>query len=78
MRGRVISYYVMAFLGIQPIGSLIVGYIAHKTSAPFTLLMEGIAGIISVTAFIPAFKKAGMGHVMNPSIEKYIPKNPFK
>ncbi|WP_298299954.1 MFS transporter [Hydrotalea sp.] len=78
MRGRVISYYVMAFLGIQPIGSLLTGYLAHKTSAPFTLLMEGIAGIISVTAFIPAFKKAGMGKVMNPAIEKYIPKNPFK
>ncbi len=78
MRGRVISYYVMAFLGIQPIGSLVIGYLAHKTSAPFTLLLEGIAGIISVTAFIPAFKKAGMGKVMNPAIEKYIPKNPFK
>jgi len=78
MRGRVISYYVMAFMGMQPLGSLLVGYLAHKTSAPFTLLIEGIAGIISVTAFIPAFKKAGMGKVVHPNLEKYLPKNPFK
>lgn len=78
MRGRVISYYVMAFMGMQPLGSLLVGYLAHKTSAPFTLLIEGIAGIISVTAFIPAFKKAGMGKVVHPTLEKYLPKNPFK
>ncbi|PZX65660.1 MFS transporter [Hydrotalea sandarakina] len=78
MRGRVISYYVMAFMGMQPLGSLLVGYLAHKTSAPFTLLIEGIAGIISVTAFVPAFKKAGMGKVVHPTLEKYLPKNPFK
>jgi MFS family permease len=34
MRGRVISYYVMAFQGMQPIGSLLVGWMAHARSAP--------------------------------------------
>jgi MFS family permease len=57
MRGRVISYFVMAFSGMQPIGSLIIGLLAHITSAPFTLLMEGVAGIITVYLIIPAFKK---------------------
>jgi MFS family permease len=57
MRGRVISYFVMAFSGMQPIGSLIIGLLAHVTSAPFTLLMEGVAGIITVYLIIPAFKK---------------------
>ncbi len=58
MRGRVISYYVMAFGGMIPIGSLLIGLLAHLTSAPFTLLVEGLAGIIAVALFIPAFKKA--------------------
>jgi len=56
MRGRVISYFVMAFSGMQPIGSLLVGLLAHVTNAPFTLLIEGIAGIITLLFFIPAFK----------------------
>ena len=57
MRGRVISYYVMAFGGMLPIGSLVIGLLAHLTSAPFTVLLEGIGGIITLLAFIPAFKK---------------------
>jgi predicted MFS family arabinose efflux permease len=58
MRGRVISYYVMAFGGMIPIGSLLIGLLAHLTSAPFTLLVQGLAGIIAVVLFIPPFKKA--------------------
>ncbi len=58
MRGRVISYYVMAFGGMLPIGSLVVGLLAHFTSAPFALLAEGLAGIIIIVLFIPAFKRS--------------------
>ncbi|MDP4286079.1 MAG: MFS transporter [Bacteroidota bacterium] len=58
MRGRVISYYVMAFGGMLPIGSLLIGLLAHLTSAPFTILTEGLAGIIVIVSFIPAFKKS--------------------
>ncbi len=57
MRGRVISYYVMAFGGMIPIGSLIIGLLAHLTSAPFALLIEGLIGIIIIILFIPSFKK---------------------
>jgi MFS family permease len=57
MRGRVISYYVMAFGGMLPIGSLAVGLLAHLTSTSFTLLIEGLIGIITLLSFIPAFKK---------------------
>jgi MFS family permease len=58
MRGRVISYYVMAFGGMIPIGSLLVGLLAHLTSAPFAVLIEGLAGIITLVLFIPAFKRS--------------------
>ena len=58
MRGRVVSYYVMAFQGMQPIGSLMIGALAHVTSAPFTVLCEGVAGVIAVLLFIPVLKKA--------------------
>jgi predicted MFS family arabinose efflux permease len=57
MRGRVISYYVMAFQGMQPIGSLMVGWMAHKSSAPATVMLEGLAGVIIALSFIPALRR---------------------
>jgi len=58
MRGRVVSYYVMAFQGMQPIGSLIIGSAAHIVGAPLTVLLEGVAGITATLSFIPTLKKA--------------------
>ena len=57
MRGRVISYYVMAFLGMQPIGGLLIGSLAHFTNAPFTVLAEGVCGVTAALLFIPVLKK---------------------
>lgn len=57
MRGRVVSYYVMAFQGMQPIGGLIIGLMAHITNAQLTVLVEGAAGVIAVLSFIPRLKK---------------------
>ena len=57
MRGRVISYYVMAFLGMQPIGGLLIGSLAHFTNAPFTVLAEGVCGVSAALLFIPVLKK---------------------
>ena len=56
MRGRVLSYYGMAFQGMQPVGSLIVGWSAHVSSAPHTVLLEGILGVLAALAFIPALR----------------------
>jgi MFS family permease len=58
MRGRVVSYYVMAFQGMQPIGSLLIGGLAHITSAPITVFIEGLSGAIAVILFIPVLKRA--------------------
>jgi MFS family permease len=42
MRGRVMSYYAMAFFGMAPFGSLMAGGLAHVLGAPHTLLLTGI------------------------------------
>src|SRR5487761_1916400 len=63
MRGRVVSYYVMAFLGMQPIGGLLIGSLAHVTSAPFTVLIEGICGVVAVFLFLPGLKKARRNNI---------------
>jgi MFS family permease len=57
MRGRVLSYYVMAFQGMQPLGSLLVGWTANRTSASFTTSMEGLLGLAVAIAFIPALRR---------------------
>lgn len=57
MRGRVISYYAMAFFGMQPIGGLLVGSAADAVGAPLTVLLQGIATLIIGVAFFPFLRK---------------------
>ena len=45
LRGRVMSFYTMAFLGTAPIGSLIAGVAAERIGAPTTILLGGVACI---------------------------------
>lgn len=40
-RGRVMSYYTMAFVGMAPFGSLLAGGLARLISAPLTLIITG-------------------------------------
>jgi MFS family permease len=40
-RGRVMSYYTMAFVGMAPFGSLLAGGLAHWVGAPITLMITG-------------------------------------
>jgi predicted MFS family arabinose efflux permease len=52
MRGRVMSYYSMAFAGTAPFGSLAAGYIADRIGAPATLMFGGIACIAGGVWFL--------------------------
>ena len=51
MRGRVMSFYTMAFFGTTPLGSLIAGALAQGIGAPDTLLAGGIVCILGGAAF---------------------------
>jgi MFS family permease len=51
MRGRVMSYMAMAFFGMLPLGSLLIGAISQKITAPLTMLCQGIAAFIIVAIF---------------------------
>lgn len=52
MRGRVISFYAMAFFGMQPLGGLLIGGISQWIGTPDTVLLEGaIALIIGVLLY---------------------------
>ncbi len=60
MRGRVMSYYTMAFVGMAPFGSLLAGAMAHAMGAPRTVIVSGVACIVGgiwFTTQLPAIRK---------------------
>ncbi|WP_448701877.1 MFS transporter [Mucilaginibacter sp. AW1-3] len=46
MRGRVISFYAMAFFGMQPLGGLIIGWLSQHIGVQDTVLAEGGVALI--------------------------------
>jgi MFS family permease len=46
MRGRVISFYAMAFFGMQPIGGLLIGSLSKWIGTPNTMLAEGVFALL--------------------------------
>jgi len=60
MRGRVMSYYTMAFVGMAPFGSLLAGTLAHLIGAPRTVIVSGLACILGGLWFwtrLPGLRK---------------------
>ncbi|MCX5708889.1 MAG: MFS transporter, partial [Candidatus Omnitrophica bacterium] len=51
-RGRVMGFYVMAFIGLTPIGSLFAGTLAGHIGTPATLLVAGISCVIGAFVFL--------------------------
>lgn len=50
-RGRVMSFYTMAFMGMAPIGSLLAGALANKIGASLTLILGGSCCIVASMLF---------------------------
>ena len=50
-RGRVMSFYTMAFMGLSPFGSLFSGVLAARIGADNTLLWGGLFCIIAAIVF---------------------------
>jgi MFS family permease len=60
-RGRVMSFYMMAFLGTAPFGSLIAGWMSSRIGAPETLRIGGLccaAGALWFSSELPAIRTA--------------------
>jgi MFS family permease len=59
-RGRVMSFYTMAFMGATPVGSLIAGFLASKIGAPWTVFIGGLVCIFGAFSFakrLPILRK---------------------
>lgn len=58
-RGRVMSFYTMAFLGTAPFGSLLAGWLSTRIGAPHTVLLSGVLCIATAAWFareLPAIR----------------------
>jgi len=59
-RGRVMSLYVMAFMGTAPFGSFMAGALASTIGAPYTVLSSGIICLTGAFVFyrnLPSLRK---------------------
>jgi predicted MFS family arabinose efflux permease len=59
-RGRVMSFYAMAFMGATPVGSLIAGFLASKIGAPWTVFIGGLICVCGAVFFakrLPILRK---------------------
>ena len=79
-RGRVMSYYTMAFVGMAPFGSLLAGGLAHLLGAPHTVIITGsvvvLGGVWFATrlrsirdAIRPIYQAMG---ILPPSLEPVV------
>lgn len=59
-RGRVMSYYTMAFMGMAPFGSLLAGSMASAVGAPWTVIVNGACILLGGAWFftqLPALRR---------------------
>jgi MFS family permease len=60
MRGRVMSYYTMAFMGMAPFGSLLAGTMAQNLGVSWTMIINGALILLGAAWFItqlPALRR---------------------
>ncbi|HKK43525.1 MAG TPA: MFS transporter [Bacteroidales bacterium] len=80
-RGRVMSFYAMAFRGMAPFGSLISGSLAGLIGAPLTLIIGGAGCLAAVTVYFrklpalrpyvrPIYERMGLIPEMTTSVDK--------
>jgi MFS family permease len=80
-RGRVMSLYAMAFMGMAPLGSFVGGSLAGKIGAPSTLIIGGASCIIGSFLFakiLPSLRSMVRPIYLKKGILKEEEETPYK
>ncbi len=64
LRGRVMAFYTLAFLGTAPLGSLLAGVVADRIGAPGTIIIGGFACVAGGVWF--AFRLPSLRQLVRP------------
>jgi MFS family permease len=67
-RGRVMSFYTIAYRGMYPLGSLFAGYLASEVGAPATLFLGGVCVLLGGAWY--ARSLSAMREAIQPVIAK--------
>ena len=70
MRGRVMSFYSMAFMGMVPLGSLLAGFMARVIGAPLTVSINGLWCIVGALVFSWRLQRKRLGLASTGTHEK--------
>jgi MFS family permease len=65
MRGRIMSFYILLFQGLSPIGGLLLGYVSDRRSTPFAVA-AGATVCLALSLFI-IFKRSFLRDAVSPS-----------
>jgi MFS family permease len=52
MRGRLMSFFIVAVMGAAPVGSLIAGWLADRVGEPLTVILCGVISVIGSILFM--------------------------
>lgn len=63
-RGRVMSFYVMAFMGMGPFGALLSGWLARHLDAPRAVMLGGAGCLLAAAIF--ALRLPRLGQLVHP------------
>jgi MFS family permease len=64
LRGRVMAFYTMSFLGTAPLGSLLAGVLADRIGEPMTIVTGGVACLLGAGWF--ASRLPGLRDLVRP------------
>ncbi len=70
MRGRVMSYVAMAYFGMLPLGSLLIGAVSQWIGAPNAILCQGIVALVIAAVFSKYLRKDKMDKKNMAEIEE--------
>jgi len=75
LRGRVMSLYMLVFMGGTPIGSVLIGAVTQRWGAPAALVLSGAICLVAAvgTALIAARSKGVVLHVdLHPGAQRHL------
>ncbi|WP_324675834.1 MFS transporter [Hymenobacter sp. GOD-10R] len=66
LRGRVLSLYVLAYAGLLPLGSLLVGAVSQRIGVQNTVLAEGIMAVLIGLLHVLALRREKLAQQASP------------
>jgi MFS family permease len=68
MRSRAISYFIMGYQGLIPVGSLLAGVVAESIGVRLTVVFQGAIGIVAILVFYLYWKRMKMNSIVKEEV----------